>query len=57
MYVYVEYISPFHLYIYSNKKEKSDFHGIESFDPVKMLHLKIKPICLSTDTQAIDVVT
>ena len=26
--------------IYSNKKEKSDFHGTVSFDPVKMLQQK-----------------
>ena len=27
-------------YIYSNKKETSDFHGTVSFDPVKMLQQK-----------------
>ena len=26
--------------IYSNKKERSDFHGIVSLDPVKMLQKK-----------------
>ena len=31
----------FHSYnIYSKKKETSDFHGIVSFDPVKMLQQK-----------------
>ena len=28
------------LYIYSNKKETSDFHGTVSFDPAKMLQQK-----------------
>ena len=27
-------------YIYSNKKETSDFHGTVSFDPAKMLQQK-----------------
>ena len=28
------------VYIYSNKKETSDFHGTVSFDPVKILQQK-----------------
>ena len=28
------------IYIYSNQKETSDFHGTVSFDPVKMLQQK-----------------
>ena len=34
-------------YIYSNKKETSDFHGTVSFDLVKIFTTKIKPKCLS----------
>ena len=29
-----------HYNIYSNKKERSDFHGTVSFDPVKMSQQK-----------------
>ena len=33
-------VNAYILYIYSNKKETSDFHGTVSFDPVKMSQQK-----------------
>ena len=35
-----KHVPPGFCYIYSNKKETSDFHGTVSFDPVKMLQQK-----------------
>ena len=45
-------------FIYSNKKETSDFHGTVSFDPVKMLQQKKtnKNVYQTSDAQKIVII-
>ena len=44
-------------YIYSNKKDTSDFHGTVSFDPIKMSQQNIhKNVYQTSDTQKLVII-
>ena len=44
-------------YIYSNKKDTSDFHGTVSFDPIKMSQHKIyQNVYQTSDTQKLVII-
>ena len=44
-------------YLYSNKKDTSDFHGTVSFDPIKMSQQKIyQNVYQTSDTQKLVII-
>ena len=45
------------IYVYSSKKDTSDFHGTVSFDPIKMSQQKIyQNVYQTSDTQNLVIV-